>query len=408
MEKKKRGKRGKGCLQKRSGNWWFYYYDAYNKYKGVNLKTANWSEANQLRNKILEAKRATQAIHFFNGNLPQDEIDRILSAATPEPDFETDDELLARQEKKYLKQRVEPLLAEIWTFGEDYRTDTGLYPTWAKQNRSKFTIATYRSTWQKCIQEIPKISRLSDITPNMIKQIGKKRLTVDKVKQETVHQDLIRLKAIFATAIEEQWYTGTNPIGPLKFTKKRNKVVKYLTAEEVKILLTAAERHGEETHLFIAIGLHAGLRKGEIVNLRWEDIDMDEELIHIQAKKENKEKGIQEFNPKSGKTRTIPLKTELKNILLQYKKATGYLIRPQKENKRDFARSNYCIPITHKKIADETGIKFSPHLLRHTFASHAAIAGVSIYKLQKWLGHSTIEMTQIYAHLQAYDDDINF
>ncbi|MEW6238588.1 MAG: tyrosine-type recombinase/integrase [Candidatus Omnitrophota bacterium] len=48
----------------------------------------------------------------------------------------------------------------------------------------------------------------------------------------------------------------------------------------------------------------------------------------------------------------------------------------------------------------------TPHVLRHTFASQLAIAGVSLYKVQTWLGHRDAATTQIYAHLQATDSDI--
>ena len=53
-------------------------------------------------------------------------------------------------------------------------------------------------------------------------------------------------------------------------------------------------------------------------------------------------------------------------------------------------------------------MKCKPHLLRHTFASWAAVEGVSIYRISEWLGHSTVQLTQdTYAHLQAHDDDID-
>ena len=54
------------------------------------------------------------------------------------------------------------------------------------------------------------------------------------------------------------------------------------------------------------------------------------------------------------------------------------------------------------------GIKIRFHDLRHTFASHAAQSGrVSLYQIKEWLGHSSIDTTEIYAHLLPYDDSIN-
>jgi len=48
----------------------------------------------------------------------------------------------------------------------------------------------------------------------------------------------------------------------------------------------------------------------------------------------------------------------------------------------------------------------TPHAMRHTFASILAQRGVSLYKIAAWMGHSTAEVTELYAHLTAYDDDI--
>jgi site-specific recombinase XerD len=49
----------------------------------------------------------------------------------------------------------------------------------------------------------------------------------------------------------------------------------------------------------------------------------------------------------------------------------------------------------------------TPHVMRHTFASLAAQAGISLYKIGQWMGHSSSEVTEIYAHLAAYDADID-
>jgi len=59
-------------------------------------------------------------------------------------------------------------------------------------------------------------------------------------------------------------------------------------------------------------------------------------------------------------------------------------------------------------VCKQAGVPWvTPHVLRHTFASQLAMAGVSLYKISQWLGHSDFKTTQIYAHLQASDDDID-
>jgi len=60
-------------------------------------------------------------------------------------------------------------------------------------------------------------------------------------------------------------------------------------------------------------------------------------------------------------------------------------------------------------LAPESGTRnsCSPHVLRHTFASHLVMKGISIYKVSQWLGHRSVNTTMIYAHLAPQDDEIN-
>ena len=77
---------------------------------------------------------------------------------------------------------------------------------------------------------------------------------------------------------------------------------------------------------------------------------------------------------------------------------------------------SWCRPCLHelkdlsrrREDLKAAGVEWcTPHSLRHTFASQLAIKGVSLYKISKWLGHADFKTTQIYAHLQAHDEDIN-
>ena len=80
---------------------------------------------------------------------------------------------------------------------------------------------------------------------------------------------------------------------------------------------------------------------------------------------------------------------------------------PEKENDAKY-RYRYDFKKAFCSVCREADVPWvTPHVLRHTFASQLAMAGVSLYKISKWLGHSDFETTQIYAHLQASDDDID-
>ena len=115
-----------------------------------------------------------------------------------------------------------------------------------------------------------------------------------------------------------------------------------------------------------------------------------------------------EFTTKSGKPRTIPLSADLLEVLILYRKPNGFILAPKKTY-RTGARYRWEFKdgfkglVTKAKLDPEV---VTPHIMRHTFASILAQRGVSLYKIAAWMGHSTAEVTELYSHLTAYDDDI--
>ena len=95
-----------------------------------------------------------------------------------------------------------------------------------------------------------------------------------------------------------------NPTDKVKFFKENNHRLRYLTKEEIKALYNAAAEHLKP---IIVIALNTGVRKGEILNLKWEDIDFRQKIIYI-------------LNTKNGEKREIPMNDPLFDTLLKIKK----------------------------------------------------------------------------------------
>lgn len=150
----------------------------------------------------------------------------------------------------------------------------------------------------------------------------------------------------------------------------------------------------EYPHLYLAYCLAAicGLRRGEIMGLRWSDIDLDSGLLHIRSQRTLVNgQGVLETSPKAGSVRSIPLGTQMVGIL----RATprhAELLYPQ--------HPSY---LTHRliQICQELDIpRIALHDLRHTSATLSATMGVDIKTLQQRMGHSDSKMlTEIYLHL---------
>jgi integrase len=150
-----------------------------------------------------------------------------------------------------------------------------------------------------------------------------------------------------------------------------------LTREEEGRLLAACT--GRRSHLqpIVIAALDSGLRRGELLGLRWEDVDLSRRTIHITAR-----------NSKTSRERTVAMTTRLA-ALVESLPVTGDRVFGIADNvKRSF--KSVC------RIADVDGIRF--HDLRHTFASRLVRAGVPIAEVARALGHTTLTTTYRYVN----------
>lgn len=154
----------------------------------------------------------------------------------------------------------------------------------------------------------------------------------------------------------------------------------------------------EDMRMILFLGFHAGLRKKEIVEARPEWIDFDLSVIHV-CKTDT-------FIPKDSDDRTIPLSKELREFLLSKELPSPFLVQPNVTHGASEYRYDFRAPF-EKYMKAQDCEKVTPHTMRRTFASLLVSAGVSIYKVSKWLGDEVDVVTKSYGHLIAYDDDIN-
>jgi len=131
------------------------------------------------------------------------------------------------------------------------------------------------------------------------------------------------------------------------------------------------------------------MRKGEILNLRWQDIDLVNRFIHVETSK-------------SGKRRDIPM-----NVLLTETLKSSKIEFDRTQDEYVFC-DNSGKPFTRLDRSFKTALRragirnFRFHDCRHDFASYWMMNGGDIYTLSKILGHSTVKVTERYAHLSPH------
>ncbi|MDR3275424.1 MAG: tyrosine-type recombinase/integrase [Endomicrobium sp.] len=228
------------------------------------------------------------------------------------------------------------------------------------------------------------IKFLKDITIKCLEDYKTVRMSTG-IMPSTINQDLRVIKAMLQKAVEWK-YLGSNICKSVKFFKLQVRPPRFLSDLEIKALLSATT---EIYKNMAVIGLYTGFRISEVYNLQWKDINFESNAVSVTPK--------HNFTPKDNEFRSIPLNIKLKNFLLS--------IKPKGCNGTDYViAERVYIGFVFKKFKKifQKELKLQNvtfHTLRHTFASHLVIKGISLFTISKLLGHSSIKTTMIYAHL---------
>jgi len=236
------------------------------------------------------------------------------------------------------------------------------------------------------------IERASEITQACIEDY--QQHLVGELAPISVRHCMYAASGLLAFAVG-RGYLSTNVVRNVRKVKAPNNPPRYLSFEEWEKVRQLAQ----ETFLWplVATAYYTGFRNSELRFLTWPEIDFDRNVITLTNKPG--------FTLKNRESRTVPLSQDLKQILLPLRRDRGYCFHNRKG--RQFSAPELSAEF-ERQIVRPSGIAhFSLHSLRHTFASHLVMKGVSIYKVSQWLGHKSVNTTMIYAHLAPQDDEIN-
>lgn len=185
-----------------------------------------------------------------------------------------------------------------------------------------------------------------------------------------------------------------NPFIYISLPKVEKKLPQYLNYNELNDIFDSIELnniYGMRNRLIIELLYSTGIRVSELVNIKIDDISFDEREIRVLGK--GSKMRIVYFDEVCQKY----LKTYLQNFDEINKKNSPYLIL----NKNGEQITTRGIAIIIDKIVQKTSIikNISPHVLRHTFATHLLNNGCDLLTVQELLGHSSISTTGIYTHV---------
>ena len=230
------------------------------------------------------------------------------------------------------------------------------------------------------------------------KEILNKDSNLGKREQEisfrTANIELAVLSSLLNFALR-RGYLEKNPAAGIK---KLNELSRLKTLSDSDIDKLIAGATNKLTRNIMTFLIYTGCRKGEALNLKWDDVDLQNEVIAIKDifSRVYKANGFMRLKMKTKYNRYIPISGALKRVLEGINRESVYVFSYRGKKLSNFRESFK----TACKRAGLNGLRV--HDLRHIFASKMVMSGTSLYITGELLGHRTPQMTMRYAHLAPY------
>lgn len=277
---------------------------------------------------------------------------------------------------------------------------------------SNETIRGYKEVFRLFILVMPEITTVKFLTPEMLTDFFMRLQTRERIvgnqviktgiKNSTIKTYCSKLNAFFEWLARKTIITD-NPVKRIKLPELVYEDQRALENDDIRKLYSAITLHSPSTlvlrrdTVMISLLLFCGLRFGEFASLEVRDIDFEKQQLTVRG-----------TTSKSKKTRCIPIHPTLLFHLRDYvvernksKYKTQHLIVSANG---DRGLSRHGLKHWVKSLNNKSGVKFHLHRFRHSFACNLAKKDVNAVKIQKLLGHSSLEMTMTYLRSITTED----
>lgn len=223
------------------------------------------------------------------------------------------------------------------------------------------------------------------ITPELLSRYRDRLQSDEGLSNGTVNRYLSALSKTFSNAVTEWHLLNDNPLRRVSKRKEPPGRVRFLSDDERTQLLDAcAKSQYKPLRLIVLFAMTTGMRRGELLGLRWQDVDL-ERRVAVLHKTKNSER------------RSVPIVPEVAELLREHGKVRRLdteLIFPGEGDGPVWFDAAWYAALKEAKVKD-----FRFHDLRHTAASYLAMSGATVPELAAVLGHKTLAMVKRYAHL---------
>jgi len=270
-------------------------------------------------------------------------------------------------ESKFLDVRKDPSPIKFYDFVKEYLQ-------WSKANKKPSSYQRDLCSMRALSKEFEK-KNIQEITTWQIEKYKAKRK--EEVKPASVNREIALLKHMYTKGIE--WGKVKESLAKkVKLLKGEVKRVRYLMPDQVQIFLSNCADH---LRPLVTVAVHTGMRRGELLSLRWDQVNFEQGFITL-------------LDTKNHERRDIPMNETVKTTLRAMDRQDDYVFSGFYGRRFDRIKRSFHDALKKSEIED-----FRLHDLRHTFASNLVMAGEDLNTVRELLGHKDLTMTLRYAHL---------
>lgn len=220
-----------------------------------------------------------------------------------------------------------------------------------------------------------------------------------KISPGTINRYFAALSSAFTVAVKELGWLHENPLRNINKLKEPKGRDRYLLPEEIKRLVAACKAATNAyVYTFVLLSLSTGMRKNEVLGLRWRDVDESMKQLTLHDTKNGEKRGIPLARPALGAMRR--LRKRAIKLLKAQKRSAQELGDEHIFPSRSGGHEPLDIRVPWETVRDAAKLtNFRIHDLRHTAASYLAMNGSSLLDIAHILGHKSLDMVKRYAHL---------
>jgi integrase len=286
----------------------------------------------------------------------------------------------------YYNGKYNPFARDTYQFGAlSLRRAVNRYMK-DKQHNRPATLRSMGSLLGLLIKECPSGIAIDHVNPKDIQRV------IDRCASAAGKGAYHRQLRAFFSHMENEGLLKASPMREVRKPRRPDKTFVYLRPEDLSTLLDAQET--TDMKLRVRFMIATGGRRGEICALTWRQIRRDAGRIYIEAS--------EGFNTKTGE-HVVPLLPYADAVLTEIEQnhMEQFGTLPPLSLRVFVPEAPSTVSNRFKRAVRAAGLSedYNMKALRHTFASWAVIAGVDLYRVSKWLGHTSIKTTEIYAHL---------